>query len=64
MVEAVKLRLVPWQIVVTPEIPGADGIGFTTACKVAAGLLHPLTVTVAEYVPAYACDIAFNEGFC
>lgn len=43
---------------------GAAGIGFITAVVVPNALVHPLTVTVTEYVPEFA-PVAFGIlGFC
>ncbi len=36
------------------EAVGVEGIGLTVTLAVAAALVHPLTVTVTEYVPAIA----------
>ena len=62
--EVDKLSDVPAQIFVLPEIVGADGMGFTVACKLAAGLAQPLTIATNEYVPASDRLTAFKAGFC
>ena len=38
--------------------------GFTTTFVVPAALVHPLTVTVTEYVPAVAAVTLARLGFC
>jgi hypothetical protein len=43
---------------------GAAGIGFTTTAVVPAKLVQPATVTVTEYVPAFAAEAPLIEGFC
>src|SRR4030095_6207620 len=43
---------------------GVAGIAFTTALTVPAGLVHPFTVTVTEYVPDAAVVGEAIVGFC
>jgi hypothetical protein len=46
------------------DAPGVAGIGFTTTLVVPAADVHPLTVTVTEYVPASAVVEFARVGFC
>ena len=46
--DADKLSAVPSQSVVLPEMVGTAGIELITACRLAGGLLQPLTVTMTE----------------
>ena len=43
---------------------GATGIKLTTTFCMAAALVHPLTVTVTEYVPLWAKLLFAMVGFC
>jgi hypothetical protein len=43
---------------------GAAGIGLIVAAVVPAGLVHPRTVWVTEYVPLAAVVAAAMVGFC
>jgi hypothetical protein len=64
IVFAVKFKVDPTHN--GPLLPGvgADGIGYITTVVVAAGLVHPFTVTVALYVPAFAKVVFATDGFC
>lgn len=64
MALAVRFNFVPVQTGLLLPAVGADGGGFTTTAVVPAGPVHPLTVTVTEYVPASASTALAMEGFC
>lgn len=60
----VRFNVVPSQIGLLLLAAGAAGIGLTVTAVVPAVLVHPLTVTVTEYVPDAATVVAAIEGFC
>lgn len=61
---AFKLRSFPAQMGLLLETTGAEGVWFTTTDVVAAALLHPNSVTVAEYVPLPSVVTDPIVGFC
>ena len=61
---AVKFNVLPAQIGELLPAVGAPGVGLTVTVTVPVALLHPLTVTVSEYVPPAASATLVMEGFC
>jgi hypothetical protein len=63
---AERVTLPPAQKVVGPPgvIDGVGGIGLTTTVVVPAGEVQALSVTVREYVPAFAAVALGIVGFC
>ena len=60
----VRFNVDPTQIGLLLDGDGVAGTGLTVTEVVPAGLVHPFTVTVTEYVPL-AATVAFAiEGFC
>jgi hypothetical protein len=47
-----------------PLLALTDGIAFTVAIVVEAGLVHPFNVTVTEYTPVAAVVALVMDGFC
>ena len=45
-------------------ITGGAGIGLTATIVLLAALMHPFTVTVAEYVPEASVVALEIDGFC
>lgn len=64
MPEAERLSVSPAQIGELQDAAGAGGVVFTVTFTVPAALVHPLTVTVTEYVPAAAALTPLMTGFC
>lgn len=62
-VVAFRLRVWPEQTGVLLEAEGEEGDELTTTEVVPAAPVHPFTVTVTEYVPAFAEDTPAIEGF-
>jgi hypothetical protein len=46
------------------DATGAAGIAFTATEVVPAGPVHPFSVAITEYVPAFAEVIPVMTGFC
>ena len=63
-VGVVKLNVEPAQIGLLLPAVGVPGVGFTVTTTVPIGLVHPLTVTVTEYVPDAATVTFEIVGFC
>jgi hypothetical protein len=62
--DAESVRDCPAQIIDDPEAAGAAGMELTATLSVAAGLVQPFCVVVAEYVPVAVVDAADITGFC
>jgi hypothetical protein len=58
----VRFNAEPAQIGEFDPTVGAEGLGFTVTVTDADTLVHPLTVTVAEYVPEVAVVVPEMEG--
>jgi hypothetical protein len=61
-----EVRFNVWPVQTGLLLPstGVAGAEFIVTVTVPAGLVHPLTVTVTEYVPAFARVTFGMEGFC
>ena len=62
--DAFRFNVVPVQTGELELAVGAEGTGLTVTLKLAPVLVHPLTVTVAVYVPAAAAVEEGMVGFC
>lgn len=63
-VGVVRLIVPPVQTGELLDAVGVVGVVLATTMVVPAALVHPLTVTVTEYVPAINAVALFIDGFC